>query len=169
VVRAGACDRPAARALWEIISYPSPEGGGWLLAKREVGWGNVANVRARQLRKSMTPQEIKLWVRLREWKKRGFHFRRQSPREGYIVDFVCMRERLVVEVDGGQHNESEHKARDDRRDKRLEVQNFKVLRFWNNEIDRNLDGVLEMIDRALQRNRPHPAGFAGHPPPAGEG
>jgi hypothetical protein len=55
----------------------------------------------------MTPQEVKLWVHLRSWRKRGFHFRRQSPREGYI-DFVCMKHRLVIEVDGGQHNFDQH-------------------------------------------------------------
>jgi very-short-patch-repair endonuclease len=61
----------------------------------------MANELARQLRKTMTPQEVKLWVHLRKWRSRGFHFRRQAPRGGYIVDFVCLRERLVIEVDGG--------------------------------------------------------------------
>ena len=64
----------------------------------------MANEIARRLRKTMTPQEVKLWVHLRSWRQRGFHFRRQSPRAGYIVDFVCMKQKLIVEVDGGQHN-----------------------------------------------------------------
>jgi very-short-patch-repair endonuclease len=117
----------------------------------------------------MTPQEVKLWVHLRSWKKRGYHFRRQSPRESYIVDFVCMRARLVIEVDGGQHNEPAHQHRDERRDARLERAQFRTLRFWNNDIDRNLDGVLQIIAQELRADRPHPPGFAGHPPPAGEG
>jgi very-short-patch-repair endonuclease len=58
---------------------------------------------ARALRKQMTPQEVKLWVRLRELRRLGFHFRRQSPILSYVVDFECRRRKLVVEVDGGQH------------------------------------------------------------------
>src|SRR5262249_58104773 len=62
----------------------------------------MANEMARSLRKRMTRQEVKLWVHLRSWRKRGFHFRRQAPRDDFIVDFVCLRQRLVIEVDGGQ-------------------------------------------------------------------
>src|SRR3954465_973228 len=64
----------------------------------------MANEIARALRKRMTPQEVKLWVHLRSWRTRGFHFRRQAPRDDFIVDFVCLKHRLIVEVDGGQHN-----------------------------------------------------------------
>jgi very-short-patch-repair endonuclease len=64
----------------------------------------VANEIARSLRKRMTPQEVKLWVHLRSWRKQGFHFRRQAPRDGHILDFVFLRHRLIVEVDGGRHN-----------------------------------------------------------------
>lgn len=129
----------------------------------------MANEKARRLRKSMTPQEVKLWVHLRTWRGRGYHFRRQSPREGYIVDFVCMRHRLVIEIDGGQHNENFH-AEDRKRDQNLNREGFKVLRFWNNEVDRNLSGVLEVIDRELSvyRTPPRRASRAD-PPPAGEG
>jgi very-short-patch-repair endonuclease len=130
----------------------------------------MANEIARRLRKAMTPQEVKLWVHLRSWRARGFHFRRQSPRDGYIGDFVCMQHKLVIEVDGGQHNFDDHAMRDRRRDRNLTREGFRVMRFWNSDIDRNLDGVLETIDATLRSNdEPHPAGFAGHPPPAGEG
>jgi very-short-patch-repair endonuclease len=129
----------------------------------------MANPIARRLRKTMTQQEVKLWVHLRSWRKRGFHFRRQSPREGYIVDFVCMRHRLVVEVDGGQHSFDAHAAKDVRRDRNLEGSGFRVLRFWNNEIDRNLDGVLTTIDDALRETTPPGGPSDRHPPPAGEG
>lgn len=116
----------------------------------------------------MTPQEVKLWVHLRSWRVRGFHFRRQSPRNDYIVDFVCLKHRIIVEVDGGQHNFDDHASRDAVRDRSFERDGFRVLRFWNNEVDRNLPGVLEAIVTALQE-RPHPAAFGGHPPPTGEG
>ena len=129
----------------------------------------MANPVARRLRKTMTPQEVKLWVHLRSWRERGFHFRRQSPREGYIVDFVCMKHRLVIEVDGGQHNFDEHHAHDVRRDAKLSSKGFRVLRYWNSDIDRNLAGVLQSIHMALQESSPHPAAFGGHPPPSGEG
>jgi very-short-patch-repair endonuclease len=125
----------------------------------------MANEVARKLRKTMTPQEVKLWVHLRSWRKRGYHFRRQSPREGYTVDFICLRH---VEIDGGQHNFDVHHAKDVRRDNKLVREGFRVLRFWNNDVDRNLTGVVETIDQALQ-GVPHPAACGGHPPPAGEG
>ena len=114
----------------------------------------MANENARRLRKQMTPQEVKLWVHLREWRDRGFHFRRQSPRDGYIVDFVCLKHRLIVEVDGGQHNFDAHAWRDANRDKTLATDGFRVLRFWNNDVDENLEGVLTVIDEALRS--PHP-------------
>ena len=129
----------------------------------------MANPVARRLRKTMTPQEVKPWVHLRSWRKRGYHFRKQSPRSGFIVDFVCMRHGLVIELDGGQHNFDEHQARDDIRDAGLGRGGLRVLRFWNNDVDRNLDGVLQTIDAELRRGAPHPAAFGGHPPPAGEG
>jgi very-short-patch-repair endonuclease len=115
----------------------------------------------------MTPQEVKLWVHLRSWWNRGFHFRRQAPRQGYVFDFVCLRRRLIVEVDGGQHNFDMHARSDAQRDRHFTDQGFKVLRFWNNDIDHNLEGVLTRIEEAL--SNPHPAAFGVHPPPAGEG
>jgi very-short-patch-repair endonuclease len=71
----------------------------------------MANEIARSLRKRMTPQEVKLWVHLRSWRKRGFHFRRQSPRDDFIVDFVCLKQRLVIEVDGGSITSMHMRAR----------------------------------------------------------
>jgi len=148
---------------------PSPGGGGWSAEGRPGGGFRMADEIARRLRKTMTPQEVKLWVHLRSWRQRGFHFRRQSPREGYIVDFVCMRHKLVVEIDGGQHNLDPHAERDARRDRRLVQNGFTVLRFWNNEVDRNLEGVLTLIDVALRDATPPGRASRGHPPPSGEG
>jgi very-short-patch-repair endonuclease len=109
----------------------------------------MANQRARSLRKTMTPQEVKLWVHLRSWRALGFHFRRQVPRAGYILDFVCLNHRLIVEVDGGQHNSELHN-RDQKRDAHFESLEFQILRFWNHDVDQNLAGVLETIDSAIQ-------------------
>jgi very-short-patch-repair endonuclease len=94
----------------------------------------------------MTPQEVKLWGHLRSWRNRGFHFRRQAPRQGYVLDFVCLKRRVIVEVDGGQHNFSAHARRDAQRDDHFVKRGFRVLRFWNNDIDRNLEGVLMQIE-----------------------
>jgi very-short-patch-repair endonuclease len=136
-----------------------------------VGSGRryMANERARQLRKSMTPQEVKLWVQLRSWRSRGFHFRRQAPRGGYILDFVCLRERLVVEVDGGQHGAGGQVTRDGVRDDYFAMRGFKVLRFWNNDIDRNLAGVLDCIDRELRNCQSPTPALRADPPPDGGG
>ena len=129
----------------------------------------MADVHARRLRKTMTPQEVKLWVHRRSWKSRGYYFRRQVPRDGYILDFACLRHRLIVEIDGGQHNFGVQEIPDRERDARFESQGFQILRFWNNDVDKNLSGGLETIDRALRDKYPHPVGCADHPPPLGEG
>jgi very-short-patch-repair endonuclease len=112
---------------------------------------------------------VKVWNHLRSWRKRGYHFRRQAPRNGYILDFVCLKHSLVVEIDGGQHNGDAHALKDAKRDEMLWRDGFRVLRFWNSDVDRNLGGVLQTIDVALADTRPHPTAFGGHPPPAGEG
>jgi very-short-patch-repair endonuclease len=113
----------------------------------------VANEAARHLRKVMTPQEVKLWVHLRGLKKQGFHFRRQVPKDGFIVDFACLKSKLIVEIDGAQHAEPGHQERDMKRDARLEAAGFVILRFWNNEVNENLDAVVETIYREAERRR----------------
>jgi very-short-patch-repair endonuclease len=105
---------------------------------------------ARRLRKTMTPQEVKLWVRLREFRQRGYHFRRQVPRAGYILDFACLKHRLAIEVDGGGHSYHRQSVSDRDRDRRLAEDGFTILRFWNREVDLNLVGVLETILAALE-------------------
>jgi very-short-patch-repair endonuclease len=130
----------------------------------------MANEIARDLRKTMTPQEVKLSVHLPSLARtRGYHFRRQVPKGSAILDFACLKRRVVVEVDGGQHNADEHARRDSARDTQLNKAGFRVLRFWNSDVDRNLAGVLETIDAVL-KEPPPPGGPADrHPPPAGEG
>jgi very-short-patch-repair endonuclease len=114
----------------------------------------LANETARALRKRLTPQEVKLWVRLRELKSLGFHFRRQAPVGRYIVDFVSFRSQLIVEADGGQHGMLEGARSDQARDAFLQSQGFRVLRFWNSDIDANLAGVMESILGALNQRPP---------------
>ena len=112
----------------------------------------VANETARALRKRLTPQEVKLWVKLRELKPLGFHFRRQAPIGRHIVDFVSFRSQLVIEVDGGQHGMEDGIRSDQARDAFLQSQGFRVLRFWNSDVDANLDGVMEGILDALRQS-----------------
>jgi very-short-patch-repair endonuclease len=116
-----------------------------------VAWKQpLANETARALRKRLTPQEVKLWVRLRELKPLGFHFRRQAPIGRYIVDFVSFKSRLVIEADGGQHGMPDGVQSDQSRDDFLRSQGFRVLRFWNSDIDANPEGVMETVFGALK-------------------
>jgi very-short-patch-repair endonuclease len=110
----------------------------------------MANEFARKLRKTMTREEVKLWVKLRELRTIGHHFRRQSPLASYIVDFECRHSRLVIEVDGDQHGYDEHRRRDEVRHRVLSELGYRVLRFGNFEVDREFDGVLEAIRVALE-------------------
>jgi very-short-patch-repair endonuclease len=116
----------------------------------------LANENARALRKRLTPQEVKLWTKLRELKALGFHFRRQAPTGHYIVDFASFGARLVIEVDGGQHGMEAGVRSDCERDAFLRARGFNILRFWNSDVDRNLNGVVESIMNAL--NTPTPTG-----------
>jgi len=102
--------------------------------------------RARRLRSASTDAEGTLWYRLRARRLNGYKFVRQEPIGPYVVDFICRDCRLVVEVDGGQHADS---PRDAVRDKWLANHNYRVLRFWNNDVSQNLAGVLETIATAL--------------------
>ncbi|MFH1869463.1 MAG: endonuclease domain-containing protein [Pseudomonadota bacterium] len=104
-----------------------------------------------KLRKNMTDAEIRLWQRLRGRQIAGCKFRRQHPFLDYVLDFVCLEKRLVVEVDGGQHLENE---RDQLRDGRLHEAGFRVLRFWNNQVLHETDAVVEVIWAALQSDAP---------------
>jgi very-short-patch-repair endonuclease len=109
----------------------------------------MQKIRAKQLRKNSTDAERQLWRVLRSRQLAGHKFRRQQPLGGFIVDFVCFEKRLVVEVDGGQHNEPLQAANDSERSTWLEQQGFRVLRFWNHEILREIESVKETIARAL--------------------
>lgn len=100
---------------------------------------------AKILRKNMTSQERKLWAILRNHKFYGYEIRRQYPIGEYIVDFICRNKQIIIEVDGGQHNEEENIKSDNIRTKYLESKGYKVIRFWNNEIDSNMEGVYKKL------------------------
>ena len=115
---------------------------------------NLAISTARGLRKRMTRQEAKLWARLRLLREQGLHFRRQAPIGPFIVDFVCLRARTVIEIDGGGHVAPIQAARDVRRDEVLSTMGFVILRFWNEEVDSNADGIVQTIfERCATRMR----------------
>ena len=103
---------------------------------------------ARRLRINQTDAETVLWNRPRNRQIDGHKFARQVPIASYICDFVCRERRLVVEVDGGQHSES---ASDEIRDRRLNEDGYRVLRFWNNDVLGNLEGVLMTIQTELSK------------------
>ena len=100
---------------------------------------------ARELRKNMTDAERLLWSKIRN-NQLGVKFRRQQPIDKYIVDFVCFEEKMIIEVDGGQHYENKG---DKARDEWFIENGFKVLRFWNNDVLGNIKGVVEVIRKEL--------------------
>jgi very-short-patch-repair endonuclease len=95
----------------------------------------------------MTDAERALWRHLRMEQVEGFKFRKQAPVGRYVVDFACLEEKLVIEVDGGQHDA--RRAADEVCTRVLGTQGYRVLRFWNNEVLGNIDGVLDVIRRTL--------------------
>ena len=102
---------------------------------------------AKQLRMNMTDAERVLWRHLRAHRLNGHKFRRQHPIGPYIVDFVNVSAKLIIEADGGQHNERAH---DVERDAWLKSQGFRILRFWNNEILTETESVLTTILKAIE-------------------
>lgn len=93
----------------------------------------------------MTDAERLLWNRVRA-NQLGIKFRRQQPLENYVVDFVCFENKLIIELDGGQHFDSE---RDAKRDDFLKANGYRILRFWNNEVLRDIEGVLMVIKEKI--------------------
>jgi len=105
--------------------------------------------RAGELRRELTPAERKLWAYLRSNKLNGVNFRRQHAIGNFIVDFVSIKKKLVIELDGSQHLEQERFAYDIERTKYLESQGYKVIRFWNNQVMNDIEGILRAIEIAL--------------------
>ena len=110
--------------------------------------GGLKTSRARELRTNSTDTERALWRHLRLCQLGGYKFRRQQPIGQYIVDFVCLDKRLIIELDGGQH--SEKVDYDSARTAWLEAQGFRLLRFWNNQVLDEIDAVKAIILRSLE-------------------
>ncbi|HWE75069.1 MAG TPA: crossover junction endodeoxyribonuclease RuvC [Stellaceae bacterium] len=148
---------PAGARVSEIAAAKAPS------PQRGEGWGEGAfqkksdgakrkptpleTGRARRLRRDATDAEKLLWSKLRNAQLEQAKFRRQEPILGFTADFVCHEKRLIVELDGGQHSWQTDK--DERRTRMLEQAGFRVVRFWNNDVLGNLDGVLEQLRESL--------------------
>src|SRR5580693_269023 len=130
--------------------------------KTDAGVSANQRSRARAMRGAPTDSELRLWRLLRDRRLNGIKFRRQVPVGPYIVDFLCVGAKLIVEADGSQHAES---VRDNVRDGYLANQGWKVLRFWNNEVLQNREGVLDTI---YAHTKPS-SGPSGHLLSEGEG
>ena len=107
----------------------------------------MVNQKSRELRATMTDAERRLWSALRGRRLEGYKFRRQHPLGPFILDFACVQHRLVVEADGGQHADNNY---DERRTAWLAKRGWRVIRFWNNDILANTEGVADTILRALE-------------------
>ncbi|MGN6311806.1 MAG: endonuclease domain-containing protein [Xanthobacteraceae bacterium] len=154
---------PFAKAAHAPLPPPLRRGG--------VGGGGTPHMprsidrrvpRARSFRKNPTDAERKLWQHLRHLPPCAAHFRRQATIGPYFADFACHSNRIVVEIDGGQHADN---ANDSVRTSYLNAQGYRVLRFWNNDVFGNIDGVMETIIGALRVAPPTP----DPSPPQGRG
>ena len=116
-------------------------------------------MRQRTLRRNATEVEKRLWSRLRNRQLDGIKFRRQTPIGRYIVDFVSESEKLIVELDGGQH--AQQMEADTERTQTLESMGYIVIRFWNNEVIENIDGVLMEILNTARSAKPLSHGERG--------
>jgi len=111
---------------------------------------------AKKLRRASTKAERKLWQALRNKQIEGCKFRRQQPIDPYIVDFVCFKRKLIIELDGGQH--AANREIDENRNRFFNLNGFNVLRFWNNEVFENVEGLLAVIRKAcLDESSPSPS------------
>ncbi len=124
------------------------------------GEGAVLQKNALRMRKEPTEAEKLVWQKIRARQINGLKFRRQYPVDGCIPDFVCFEPKVIVEIDGGQHHEN---AADKLRDDYFHSQGFKVVRFWNNDVLENIDGVLDRLVASLP---PHPSHAVRGPLPS---
>jgi very-short-patch-repair endonuclease len=123
---------------------------------------SIRRAAAKKLRANTSPHERILWRALKELPVDGTHFRRQAPIGRYVVDFFCPAKHLIIEIDGGHHNDDETAERDRQRQLWLEEQGYRVVRFWNSEITGDLTAVLERIYVELYGSCEAEAGILKH-------
>ena len=111
---------------------------------------------ARRFRQNPTDAERKLWGLLRNRRLANWRFRRQQPIGSYFVDFFCAAAKLVIELDGSQHADDKHIVSDTERTEWLKSRGYKVLRFWNGDVLKTPDVVIETIYRTLEKSPPSP-------------
>jgi very-short-patch-repair endonuclease len=114
---------------------------------------SIRRATAKKLRSNTTPHERMLWRALKELPVDGTHFRRQAPIGSCVVDFFCPAKRLIIELDGGHHNEDDAFRRDQERQAWLEQEGYRVVRFWNSDVTSNLNAVMERIYVELHGSR----------------
>ncbi len=131
-----------------------------------TGYTGETLAKAQHLRREMTDAERRLWSALRNRQLGGVKFRRQQPIGPFIADFVCQERRLIVEADGSQHADN---VNDAQRTAFLQSKGYRVLRFWNNDILTNLDGVARVVAAALSTPHPARASRESPSPSGGEG
>ena len=136
---------PVEKSVALPRAVPSPARAG-LANKARMGVRKIVQ-RSRELRKNLAFAERKLRQHMRDKQIENFRFRRQRPIGKYILDFICLEAKLVIELDGGQH--AEQQKYDDARTSFLESEGLLVLRFWNNEVIENIEGVLERVRMIL--------------------
>ena len=125
-----------------------------IIRKRIFMYYNHNNLNnAKSMRSNMTDAEAKMWYYLRAKRFFALKFKRQVLIGNYIADFVCETKKIIIEIDGGQHNENDNIVQDKQRSFYLENNGYKVLRFWNNDVLNNIEGVLEVIRREVFKNR----------------
>jgi len=142
---------PVRRGRSFTVSSPSRGGlrWGWVSMQGQTNRTILLGRLQRTLRRNMTDAERKLWSILRGRQIEGLKFRRQHPFENYILDFVCLEEKIVIEIDGGQHQA--RMKEDGIRTKALKNAGFRVLRFWNHEVLRQFEAVAEQILKEISR------------------
>jgi very-short-patch-repair endonuclease len=123
------------------------------LTERAQSMGNNPVTLARNLRRKQTDAERKMWRVLRGRQFENSKFRRQEPIGQYIVDFVSLERQLIIEIDGGQHNQQPEIKKDEIRTKWLEKKGFKVIRFWNTDVLLTIEGVAIRILEAINSNK----------------